>query len=310
MNILKKTGFVSLLVIFLTISSTAYAATSSSLGTSSSFGILASTYSNTVTGTLINGDLGYTTGPTVSPTLNGNRHVADSTYNQAGIDQGTALTNLNSQPCTFTFPVGAVDLATDTTHGTEGIYTPGVYCTTASSAALIGTTGITLSGSGTYIFRVNGALATAVNSSVTLTNGASACDLFWTPSAATTLGATSTFAGTDIDASGITVGSTVNWTGNALAFGSTVSTNVDTISVPTCGVPNSDPGGMTPELSGGQSGNISTSGSSPSNTLRIPDTGYGEKLVMANITLTNYCLVAGGFLLIVIGVHRLSKLSK
>jgi hypothetical protein len=29
--------------------------------------------------------------------------MADSLYNQAGIDQGTALTNLNNQVCTFTF---------------------------------------------------------------------------------------------------------------------------------------------------------------------------------------------------------------
>jgi hypothetical protein len=43
--------------------------------------------------------------------------------------------------------------------------------------------------------------------------------------------------GTDIDASGITVGSTTNWTGRALAFGGTVTTNADTISVPSCSAP-------------------------------------------------------------------------
>jgi hypothetical protein len=81
---------------------------------------------------------------------------------------------------------------------------------------------------------MDGALTTAANSVVTLAGGASACDVFWTPTAATTLGANSTFVGTDIDASGITIGSTVTWEGRALAFGGTVSTDVDTITAPTC----------------------------------------------------------------------------
>jgi hypothetical protein len=112
-----------------------------------------------------------------------------------------------------------------------------VYCTTAASAASIGAAGITLSGAGTYIFRIDGALTTVANSVVTLAGGASTCDVFWTPTGATTLGANSTFAGTDIDDAGITIGSTVTWTGRALAFGGTVSTDVDTMTAPTCTVP-------------------------------------------------------------------------
>jgi len=211
---------------------TTYAATSPGLGAANTFTILSGTYTNTVGGTTINGDLGYTTGPAVAPTVNGSTHNADGTYNQAGIDQGTALTALNSQACTFTFASGAINLATDTTHGPAGVYTPGVYCITG--AASVGTAGITLNGSGTYIFRMTGALTTAANSSVTTIGGASACNLWWTPAAATTLGANSTFAGTDIDASGITIGSTVTWTGRALAFGGTVSTTTDTLTAPTC----------------------------------------------------------------------------
>lgn len=114
------------------------------------------------------------------------------------------------------------------------MYLPGVYCTTG--AASIGTAGITLNGAGTYIFRITGALTTVANSVVTLA-GASACDVFWTPTSATTLGANSTFVGTDIDASGITVGSTVTWTGRALAFGGTVTTDTDTISTSCAAAP-------------------------------------------------------------------------
>ena len=231
------TGLIALTLSLTVVSTAAHAATDPGLGLANTFGILSSTYTNTAIGTTITGDLGYTTGPAVAPTVNGTTYVASGSYAQAGIDQGSALTNLNSQPCTFTFPAGPVDLATDTSHGTIGNYAPGVYCTTASSAASIGTAGITLTGSGTYIFRVEGALTTVANSAVRFASGASACDLWWTPTAATTLGATSTFAGTNIDASGITIGTTINWTGRALAFGGTVSTTTDTITVPTCSAP-------------------------------------------------------------------------
>lgn len=228
------TGLVAATVSLVAISTDAHAATDPGLGQATTFAILSSTYTNTAIGTTITGDLGYTTGPAVAPTVSGATHIADGTYAQAGIDQGSALANLNSQPCTFTFPAGAVDLATDTSHGAIGVYAPGVYCTAPSSAASVGTAGITLTGSGTYIFRIAGALTTVANSAVRFASGASACDVWWTPSAATTLGSPSTFLGTNIDDSGITVGSTVNWTGRALAFGGTVSTTTDTINAPAC----------------------------------------------------------------------------
>lgn len=235
MKVFKRIGVLSLsaFLTLLMLSPIANAATSPTLGAAASFVILADTYTNTAPGTTLTGDLGYTTGPAVSPTVNGTTHVADSTYNQAGIDQNAALSDLNSQPCTFNFAPGAIDLATDTTHGPIGVYTPGVYCVTGAASVGGGGT-ITLDGAGTYIFRIDGALTTSANSVVQLANGASACDVWWTPTAATTLGADSTFVGTDIDASGITIGNNVTWEGKALAFGGTVSTDVDTISTTSC----------------------------------------------------------------------------
>src|SRR5687768_16038536 len=148
MKVVKKTGLGSLIIALFAFSPVVYAATSPSLGAATPFAILAGTYTNTTPGTTINGDLGYTTGPAVSPTVNGNTHIADSTYNQAGVDQNSALSNLNSQPCTFSYAPGAVDLATDvTTPGGVGQFTPGVYC--IDGAASIGGGGtITLTGAG------------------------------------------------------------------------------------------------------------------------------------------------------------------
>ncbi len=216
------------------------AATTPDLGEAESFAILSSTYTNTVAGTTINGDLGYTTGPAEAPTVNGTTFSPpDTKYSTAGTDQGAALVDLNNQPCDFSYASGPIDLAADvTTPDGVGQFTPGVYC--IDGAASVGAGGITLTGEGTYIFRMDGALTTAANSEVTLAGGASSCDVFWTPTAATTLGANSTFAGTDIDDSGITIGSTVTWEGRALSFGGTVSTDTDTITAPTCATTSDD----------------------------------------------------------------------
>ncbi|MFA5830509.1 MAG: ice-binding family protein [Candidatus Paceibacterota bacterium] len=207
-----------------------FAATTPSLGTADTFGVLSSTFT-VVTSTTVNGDVGYTVAgaPTTAPTVNGTIYPEDATWTSAGLAQGTALTNLNNQPCTYTFPDTAINLSTDTTHGTVGVYAPGVYCTQATRAASIGTAGITLTGSGTFIFRINGAFTSVDGAVVTLANGASSCDVFWTPTAATTLGANNTFVGTVIDDAGITVGANTAWTGRALAYGGTVTTNTDTI---------------------------------------------------------------------------------
>jgi hypothetical protein len=201
------------------------AATNPDMGMAATFAILANTYTNTVGGTTINGDVGYTTAPAVDPTVNGTTYVADSTYTAAGAAQGSALSQLNSQVCDYVF-----GSPTDLSLQTQPL-SAGVYC--IDGAVTVGSGGITLSDPGTYIFRSTGALDTVANSAVS----GNACNVFWTPGGGATLGANSTFVGTIIDDAGITIGSTVNYTGRALAFASTVSTDTDTISVPVCTIP-------------------------------------------------------------------------
>ncbi len=209
---------------------TAFAATTPSLGAAAVYGVLSSTYTDTSGATTVNGSVGFTTPPA---TAIGGAHTyygSGAPYATAGVDQGAALTALNAQACTFDFAPGAIDLSTDITHGPAGVYTPGVYCSTG--AMDVGGP-ITLSGAGTYIFRPVGALTSTAGAVVTLT-GASACDVFWTPTQATTLAANTTFKGTIIDNAGITVGANTTWEGRALAFGGTVTTDTDTITVPSC----------------------------------------------------------------------------
>lgn len=221
-------AFLSLILTLGFVNSSVLAATTPSLATLSSYGLLSSTFTRNVGVTSIVGDVGYTT------LSGGGTNTVTGTTNQpalaqSGTDQGTILTSLNNQACTFTFASGSINLSTDTTHGPAGFYTPGVYCTGPASAASIGTAGITLSGTGTYIFRINGAFTSVNNSNITLSNGASSCDTFWTPTAATTLGANTTFSGIIIDDAGITIGNTTALVGKVLSFGGTITTDTDSI---------------------------------------------------------------------------------
>ena len=220
------------LFFLLSASSTALAATTPSFGAVSGYGVLSSTYTNT-SPTTINGSVGFTTGPAVSPSGIHPNYGSASPYGIAGTDQGSLLNALNAQPCTFTFAPGAIDLSTDTTHGAVASYAPGVYC---SSGAMSVSGPLTLSGSGTYIFRPVGAFTTAAGARISA-SGANACDVFFTPSGASTLGANTTFFGNIIDNAGITVGANTVWTGSALAFGGTVTTDTSTITPAVCGVP-------------------------------------------------------------------------
>lgn len=223
----------------------ATAATTPILGTATTYGVLARTYTNPVPGTTINGDVGFSVGPAVVPSGAHANYGSGGSFSTAGTAQSAAVTSLGNQPCTFTFPAGIIDLATDTTHGTMGVYAPGVYCVSSMVPGIvIGAGGITLSGSGVYIFRVNGSLTTVANSHVTLANGASACDVFWTLTdnvITSTLGANSLFSGTLIDTVGLAIRTNVSWTGRALLFNGRVSTDIDdTITVPSsCTLPQS-----------------------------------------------------------------------
>ena len=206
----------------------AQAAATPSLGSADVFSVLATTFQHNGGLTTLSGSLGYAGEAGGGPlSVGGTTEVNNATWTAAGGAQNNTLaTGLDPQVCTFNFASGAIDLATDTTHGQIGVYTPGVYC--VNGAASIGTGGIVFNGVGTYIFRIAGALTTTDNSIVS-SAGASSCDVFWTPTQATTLGANTTFIGNIIDPSGITIGSTTTINGRALAYGGTVTTTDNTI---------------------------------------------------------------------------------
>jgi len=205
-----------------------YAATAptNDLGSEKPFAIVSSTYTNTTGGTTMTGNLCYTTGPAVAPTVNGTVGACPAA---AGTDQSSALADLNTQSCT-TIGSGGLE-GISIAGGAPGVFPPGCYVR-AGALDITASTTVTLSGAGVYIFRSSGGgLTTGANSRIVL-SGACANNVFWAPVGATTLGASSTFIGNILDAAGVTIGNSVNLTGRALAFGGTVSTDADTIAIP------------------------------------------------------------------------------
>lgn len=102
----------------------ALAATTPSLGAAATYGVLANTYTDTSAATTVTGDVGFTTPPATAPAGVRTNYGSGAPYSTAGTNQGSALTALASQPCTFTFAPGAVDLSTDVTHGAAGVPLP------------------------------------------------------------------------------------------------------------------------------------------------------------------------------------------
>ncbi len=202
------------------------------MGTTSTYGIVSSTFTNTANPTVINGSVCYTTAPVTPPTTITGATVIPCPV-ATGTDQGTALANVNGQAC-VSLGGGAVTLNTINLGSGLGVFTPGCYSSGGAMSVAAGT--VTLSGPGVYIFRSAGTLTTAVNTSVAVAGGACAADVFWAPNGATTLGANTSFVGNILDgvANAVTIGSTSTLVGRILSYGGVVTTNADTITVPSC----------------------------------------------------------------------------
>jgi hypothetical protein len=134
-------------------------------------------------------------------TVIGQIHVQDSVATNAQTTLAADIATLNA------FPVTQVLTGT----GLGGLnLNPGVYFFGAT-AQLTGT--LTLNGTGLYIFQIGSTFTTAVSAAVVLTNGATACNVYFVAGSTATLGGSTTFvgsifAGTTIASSG--VGTTVN----------------------------------------------------------------------------------------------------
>ncbi len=210
-------------------------ATAPSLGTAASFAVLGgSTVTNTGS-TVVTGDLGvwpglaitgfFSPGIVVPP---GTIHAGDAVAHQAQNDVTTAYNALTTQPCSA--DLTGLDLGGATANA--DVVGGGVFCFN-TSAQLTGA--LTLNGNNVWIFKIGSALTTASGSSVVLTGGASACNVFFQTGTSATLGTNTTFNGNILSLASITLNTGTNIvSGRALARNGAVTMDTNSINASTC----------------------------------------------------------------------------
>ena len=211
------------------VSGAAAAAQTVPLGTADSFAVLAGAGFTNTGPTTVRGDLGTypttTETGTTSATITGTNHAGDAVTQGAKTDLTTAYNTAAGEGPTTAI---AADLAGQT-------LAPGVY----HSASSIGLSGaLTLNGGGNpnavFVFQAGSTLTTGSASTINLINGAQSCNVFWQVGSSATLGTGSTFRGTILALTSITVTTGVTVDGRVLARNGAVTLDTDTISRPSC----------------------------------------------------------------------------
>jgi hypothetical protein len=209
------------------------------LGNAASFGALDhSAMTNNLGATVVNGDIGSSTSIDASVTNGtGSKYLAGSSKlanAQASLltAYGTAAGAAPTKPT-----ITGVNLAGKTLF-------PGVY--NSSSAILIsGPIALKLDGNGNsnsvFIFQAGSDMTVDPTSSITLTNGAQACNVFWQVHSAFLKNTGFTFAGTILALTQITLTSDITVNGRVLARNADVTFIHDRVNTPSCAAAPSSP---------------------------------------------------------------------
>jgi Ice-binding-like len=207
------------------------------LGTASSFGVLAGSTVTNTGATIVNGDLGVSPGSAITGfppgVVNGAVHDTDGVAAGAQSDLTTAYNDAAGRS-----PSGSVGPFI----GAGQTLAPGVY--NATTSLDVGGA-LTLNAHGdpdaVWIFQVGSTLVTDSASSIRLTGGAQACNVFWQVGSSATLGTNSSFQGSVLALTSITVTTGDTIIGRALARNGAVTLDDDVITVPECTSPTPSP---------------------------------------------------------------------
>jgi hypothetical protein len=188
-------------------------ASGQSLGAAQSFAVVGgSTVTAAGTGSFITGDVG------VSPGTSITGFPAQATVVPPYGTHGNDAAAIAAQGSTGALYTTLMNTGGATLIGAElggAMLGPGVY-SFSSTANIAAGTALTLTGAGTYIFKVGSGLTANVGSSMLLVNGASPCNVFWQVTSAAILNGDS-FAGTVVAQAGVTLGVGAVLSGRALA---------------------------------------------------------------------------------------------
>jgi hypothetical protein len=200
------------------------------LGTARTFAVLAGSGITNTGPSVMNGDIG--SYPTTTITgfppgiVNGTNHAGDAVTQGAKTDLTTAYNDAAGKTPATTIPT---ELGGTTLTG-------GTY---SSAAGTFGITGnVTLNGGGdptsVWVFQMASTLTTATGSSVTLIGGAQSCNVFWQVGSSATLGGSTTFRGSILALTSVTLVTSATVDGRVLARNGAVTLDTNTITVPTC----------------------------------------------------------------------------
>jgi LPXTG-motif cell wall-anchored protein len=193
------------------------------LGTATSYSVLAGSAVTSTGATTLGGDLGVSPGSSITGfppgVASGTTHAADAAAAQAQADATTAYDDAAGRgPATAI----AADLGGQTL--VSGVYAGG-------AVGLTGTLTLDAQGdpSAVFVFQTASTLITASSSVVSLIGGARACNVYWKVGSSATLGTGSSFVGTILALTSITVttGSTVD--GRLLARNGAVTLDAATV---------------------------------------------------------------------------------
>ncbi|WP_164861435.1 ice-binding family protein [Microbacterium sp. CPCC 204701] len=194
------------------------------LGTAAPFAVLGS---STVTNTgpsVLNGDVGLSPGTSITgippAVVNGTVHATNAVAAQAQVDLTTAYGVAASLTPTAT---GLGDLAGQS-------LSPGIYA--GGELSLSGSLTLAGSADSVWVFQAASTLTIGSGAIVTLTGGASACNVFWQVSSSATLNPGAQFVGTVLADASISAQTAATITGRLLARTGAVTLDTNTITAP------------------------------------------------------------------------------
>ncbi len=243
MNTIRRMAMVVLLLTVTATASSTVARASSppaiapSLGSAVSYPVLAGTTVTNTGTTTVMGDLGVSPETTAitgfvgfagqgqgQGVVSGVVHQADPTAAGLQTDVTAAYTSLADQTCGS--DLSGKDLGTMT-------LTPGVYCF-SSSAQLTGI--LTLDGgnnpNAVFVVKIGSTLTTASSATVNLINGATSGNVFWQVGSSATLGTGTTFAGSVLALTSITLTTGAKVAGRVMARNGAVTMDTNQVTVP------------------------------------------------------------------------------